>query len=37
MGTSHGAYKFSRKADGDILANEGGRGKSIAALRTPIW
>ena len=33
MGTSHGAYKFSRKPDGDILAMKRGRGNPSPAAQ----
>ena len=36
MGTSHGAYKFSRKPDGDILAMKWSR-KFTAGCRIRIW
>ena len=36
IGTSHGAYKFSRKPTGDILAISRVR-KSTHAFPTPTW
>ena len=36
IGTSHGAYKFTRKPTGDILPSTASR-PSINAFRTPIW
>jgi fructose-bisphosphate aldolase class II len=37
IGTSHGAYKFSRKPTGDILAIEPRQGDPRAASPTPTW
>ncbi len=37
IGTSHGAYKFTRKPTGDILADLAVSRKSTRASPTPTW
>jgi fructose-bisphosphate aldolase class II len=37
IGTSHGAYKFTKKPTGDILAIDRIKPKSTPASRTPTW